>query len=98
MHLLNVNITVYILQFITAEQLAGSGVKAAPPEKTESECMFGYNFHIKNSHLVNSLHYVLFSATKTSQPVKRRKMTDEEIMAKLSMIICINNDKKLTVV
>ncbi|XP_057302411.1 serine/threonine-protein kinase PAK 3-like [Hydractinia symbiolongicarpus] len=57
-------------RFITAEQLAGSGVKAAPPEKTESE------------------------STKTSQPVKRRKMTDEEIMAKLRTIVTVGDPKK----
>lgn len=57
-------------RFITAEQLAGSGVKAAPPPKPETD---------------NS---------KSQQPIKRRKMTDEEIMAKLRTIVTVGDPKK----
>lgn len=56
-------------RFITADQLAGSGVKAPQPEKTETE-------------------------NKPQQPVKRRKMTDEEIMAKLRTIVTVGDPKK----
>ncbi|XP_066911689.1 serine/threonine-protein kinase PAK 3-like isoform X1 [Clytia hemisphaerica] len=57
-------------RFITAEQLAGSGVKAAPPPKPEN------------------------TSNKPTQAVKRRKMTDEEIMAKLRTIVTVGDPKK----
>lgn len=57
-------------RFITADQLAGSGVKAAPPPKPETE------------------------TSKTQAPIKRRKMTDEEIMAKLRTIVTVGDPKK----
>ena len=62
------------MQFITAEQLAGSGVKAAQPPKPEN------------------------TSNKPTQAVKRRKMTDEEIMAKLSMFINLKPLLGLTIV
>lgn len=57
-------------RFITAEQLAGSGVKAAPPPKPEN------------------------TSSKPTQAIKRRKMTDEEIMAKLRTIVTVGDPKK----
>lgn len=56
-------------RFITADQLAGSGVKVAQPPKIET-------------------------TNKPNQPVKRRKMTDEEIMAKLRTIVTVGDPKK----
>lgn len=62
-------------RFITAEQLAGSGVKAAPQTAPEESSNAG-NLPPKNA------------------PVKRRKMTDEEIMAKLRAIVTVGDPKK----
>lgn len=55
-------------RFITADQLAGSGVKQAPKEETKPSGGSGV--------------------------VKRRKMTDEEIMAKLRTIVTVGDPKK----
>jgi len=57
-------------RFITADQLAGSGIKPAPQEKPEPD------------------------PSKPQQAVKRRKMTDEEIMAKLRTIVTVGDPRK----
>ncbi|XP_065643922.1 serine/threonine-protein kinase PAK 3 isoform X2 [Hydra vulgaris] len=54
-------------RFITADQLAGSGVKPLSPTNSE---------------------------TDASKGVKRRKMTDEEIMAKLRTIVTVGDPNK----
>lgn len=55
-------------RFITADQLAGSGVKPAPKEEAKPSGGTGI--------------------------VKRKKMTDEEIMAKLRTIVTVGDPKK----
>lgn len=63
-------------RFITADQLAGSGIKTAapapPPPEPENNA----------------------ATAQKPAPVKRRKMTDEEIMAKLRTIVTVGDPKK----